>query len=98
MNVYAILSNDNVTKLSTMLESITGAAVKVRAYTDNRAYEEEDTRLAKMIDISNGLQDLQMTLCDVLTLEMNEAVADEVQKEMEREAAYEAERKAKEGL
>ena len=97
MNVYAILSNDNVTKLSTMLESITGAA-KVRAYTDNRAYEEEDTRLAKMIDISNGLQDLQMTLCDVLTLEMNEAVADEVQKEMEREAAYEAERKAKEGL
>ena len=24
MNVYAILSNDNVTKLSTMLESITG--------------------------------------------------------------------------
>ena len=47
MNVYAILSNDNVTKLSTMLESITGAAAKVRAYTDNRAYEEEDTRLAR---------------------------------------------------
>ena len=87
MNVYAILSNDNVTKLSTMLESITGAAAKVRAYTDIRAYEEEDARLAKMIDISNGLQDLQMTLCDVLTLEMNEAVADEVQKEMEREAS-----------
>lgn len=87
MNVYAILSNDNVTKLSTMLESITEAAAKVRAYTDIRAYEEEDTRLAKMIDISNGLQDLQMTLCDVLTLEMNEAVADEVQKEMEREAS-----------
>lgn len=98
MNVYTILSNDNVTKLSTMLESITGAAAKVRAYTGNRSYKEEDTRLAKMIDISNGLQDLQMTLCDVLALEMNEAVADEVQKEMEREASYEAERKAKEGL
>ena len=67
-------------------------------FTKKREYEDNDKRKASLDDVFDSLLDIQHSLCNVLTLEMNEAITGEVQKAMEREAAYEAERKAKEGV
>lgn len=98
MNVYTIVANDNICKLASMLESATTFMAKLADFTKKREYEDDDKRTSSLNDVFDSLLDIQHSLCDVLTLEMNEAITDEVQKEMEREAAYEAERKAKEGL
>ena len=98
MNVYTIVANDNVCKLASMLESATSIMAKLADFTKKREYEDEDKRKSDLNDVFDSLLDIQHSLCNVLTLEMNEAITDEVQKEMEREAAYEAERKAKEGV
>lgn len=98
MNVYSIVANDNVCKLASMLESATSIIVKLADFTKKRVYEDGDKRKTSLNDVSDSLLDIQYSLCNVLTLEMNEAITDEVQKEMEREVAYEAERKAKEGV
>lgn len=98
MNVYTIVANDNVCKLASMLESVTSIMAKLADFTKKREYEDEDKRKSDLNDVFDSLLDIQHSLCNVLTLEMNEAITDEVQKEVEREAAYEAERKTKEGV
>ena len=98
MNVYTIVANDNVCKLASMLESATSIMAKLADFTKKREYEDEDKRKSDLNDVFDSLLDIQHSLCNVLTLEMNEAITDEVQKEVEREAAYEAERKTKEGV
>lgn len=98
MNVYTIVANDNVCKLASMLESATSIMAKLADFTKKREYEDEDKRKSSLNDVSDNLLDIQYSLCNALTLEMNEAITDEVQKEVEREAAYEAERKTKEGV
>lgn len=98
MNVYTIVANDNVCKLASMLESATSIMAKLADFTKKREYEDEDKRKSILNDVSDKLLDIQYSMCNALTLEMNEAITDEVQKEVEREAAYEAERKTKEGV
>lgn len=98
MNVYTIVANDNVCKLASMLESVTSIMAKLADFTKKREYEDGDKRKSSLNDVSDNLLDIQYSLCNALTLEMNEAITDEVQKEVEREAAYEAERKTREGV
>lgn len=98
MNVYTIVANDNVCKLASMLESATSIMAKLADFTKKREYEDEDKRKSSLNDVSDNLLDIQYSLCNALALEMNEAITDEVQKEVDREAAYEAERKTKEGV
>lgn len=83
MNVYTIVANDNVCKLASMLESATSIMAKLADFTKKREYEDEDKRKSILNDVSDKLLDIQYSMCNALTLEMNEAITDEVQKEVE---------------
>lgn len=78
MSVYTIMTNGNVSKITNLMEEITELTTKVNSYIGERSHEEADIRQGKLIDIANGLQEMQMALCGVLAQEMNEVITKEV--------------------